>query len=92
MRLQLDESGRSVAKVLPLEANQDSVKFPTMLTMDGEDIYLIANSQKGNYDRFGLLRDKDKLEATRIYRLNVNAVKPQLDIEPFLKIGAGPEG
>ncbi|MEZ5464893.1 MAG: hypothetical protein R3F22_06690 [Lysobacteraceae bacterium] len=88
MRLQLDESGRSVAKVLPLEANQDSVSFPTMLTVSGEDIYLIANSQKGNYDRFGLLRDKAKLEATRIYRLDVSSVKPEMDIEPFLNIGA----
>lgn len=88
MRLQLDDSGRSVAKVLPLEANQADVNFPTMLTMNGEDIYLIANSQKNNYDRFGLLRDKGKLEGTRIYRLSVNSVKPEDDIEPFLNIGA----
>ena len=88
MRLQLDESGRSVANVLPLAANQESVSLPTMLTMDGEDIYFIANSQKGNYDRFGLLRNKEKLEGARIYRLNVNSVKPETDIEPFLNIGA----
>lgn len=88
MRLQLDDTGRSVAKVLPLAANLPDFDVPTMLTMNGEDIYLVANSQKGNYDRFGLVRDKDKLEGTRIYRLSVNSVKPQVDIEPFLNIGA----
>src|SRR5690606_22055526 len=88
MRLQLDGTGRSVANVLPLAANVAALDVPTMLAMAGDDIYLIANSQKGNYDRFGLVRDKDKLEGTRIYRLSVNSVKPETDIEPFLNIGA----
>ncbi|MCB1559738.1 MAG: hypothetical protein KDI75_01355 [Xanthomonadales bacterium] len=90
MRLQLDESGRSVAKVMPLAANQPDFDSPTMLTLAGDDIYLIANSQKDNYDRFGLVRDKRRLEGARIYRLDANSVKPEMDINPFLEIGSNP--
>lgn len=69
MRLKLTPDGRQVAGVHPLLANHPALTLPTMGTLDGDTYYFIANSQKANYDRFGLLRDKGKLESTRIYRL-----------------------
>lgn len=70
MRLELSPEGDSVVKVQPLEANNPEFGKPGLITMDGSMIYLVANDQKDNYDRFGLLRNKDTLEGTRIVRIN----------------------
>jgi sugar lactone lactonase YvrE len=72
MRLKLTPDGRAVASVHPLAANKPELTMPTLGTLAGNRFYLIANSQKGNYDRFGLLRDKDKLQATRIYEVDAD--------------------
>lgn len=69
MRLKLTPDGRSVAGLHPIEANKPELTVPTLGTLAGDKFYFIANSQKSNYDRFGLLRDKNKLEATRIYEV-----------------------
>jgi sugar lactone lactonase YvrE len=70
MRLILTPDGRSVASVHPIEANKPELALPTLGTLAGDKFYFIANSQKGNYDRFGLLRDASKLEGTRIYEVD----------------------
>lgn len=70
MRLIMTPDGRSVASVHPIEANKPELTLPTLGTLAGDKFYFIANSQKGNYDRFGLLRDAGKLEATRIYEVD----------------------
>ena len=70
MKLQLDDDGRNVAAVFPLEANKEALSAPTMVTVGDGALYVIANSQKANYDRFGLLRDREALEGTRIWKLD----------------------
>ena len=70
MRFELSPDGGTIAKIQPLEANNSHFGRPGLITMNGPMIYLVANDQKDNYDRFGLLRSKDKLEATRIVRIN----------------------
>ena len=70
MRLALTPDGRAVAGVHPIEANKPELTQPTLGTLAGDKFYFIANSQKGNYDRFGLLRDASKLEGTRIYEVD----------------------
>ena len=79
MRLELAADGRSVASVKPLEANKAPLTAPTDATLAGDRVYLIANSQKANYDRFGLLRDRDALEGTRIWSLDAGAFREDGD-------------
>jgi hypothetical protein len=71
MRLGLDDAGRNVVSVKPLAANQEALSLPTLATLSPDRIMLIANSQKPNYDRFGLLRDKNKLAGTVIYGIGL---------------------
>lgn len=72
MKLRLDPTGRVVEAVQPLEANKDVLSLPTAATLVDDKLLIIANSQRANYDRFGLLRDKNKLEPTRIYQVDIN--------------------
>ena len=70
MKLKLSADGRDVAAVFPLEANKDALSAPTMATVGDGKVFVVANSQKRNYDRFGLLRDRKALEGTRIWTLD----------------------
>lgn len=72
MRFGLSPEGDTITKVEPLEASNPQFGTPGDMAMDGATIYLMANDQKDNYDRFGLLKNKDKLEGTRILRLSAN--------------------
>lgn len=71
MRLKLADDRRSIAKVQPLLANLPDVTTPTLGTLAGDTFYFIANSQKGNYDRFGLVNDKNKIAGALIYQVDV---------------------
>jgi sugar lactone lactonase YvrE len=77
MRYTLAKDGRSIASVHPLDANQSALTMPTLGTIGGDTVYVIANSQKRNYDRFGLLIDRNKLEATRIFSSKADFKPPQ---------------
>lgn len=79
MRLALDSKGRMIESVKPLAANQEALSLPTLATLAGDEVMLIANSQKANYDRFGLLRDKDKLAGTVIYAVKAKPAEPSTD-------------
>jgi len=70
MRLLLAPDGRSFTGARPLAAGQEAFGLPTLATLAGDRMYLIANGQKHQYDRFGLPRKAEALEATRIYALN----------------------
>jgi hypothetical protein len=69
MRFKLDPTGRFIATVQPIEANKPELSLPTQGVLAGDALYLIGNSQKNQYDRFGLPRDRSKLEGARIYRI-----------------------
>jgi sugar lactone lactonase YvrE len=77
MLLHLSDDGRSIASVQPLAANNPNLTVPTLGTLDGKTFYVIANSQKDNYDRFGLVKDKDKLQGTRIFAVDATFVPPE---------------
>lgn len=70
MRFGLSAEGDTITKVLPLVASLPEFGRLGFATVHGEDVYLVANDQKDNYDRFGLLKKKDRLEATRILRFS----------------------
>jgi sugar lactone lactonase YvrE len=83
MRLKLTPDGRAIAGLYPLLANQPEMTVPTLGTLAGDKFYFIANSQKGNYDRFGLLRDQKLLEPTRIYEVDAGyEAKPTETVLP----------
>ena len=71
MRLKLDASGTRIASSLPLDAGHTQFEAPTRGVIEGDALYLIANSQKPMYDRFGLLIDKNKLQGVSIWKSNL---------------------
>jgi sugar lactone lactonase YvrE len=68
MRLKLDESGRKIVKAMPLDVNNAAFGLPTYGTTDGNSLYFVANSQKNDYDAYGVLKDESKLEPVRIFK------------------------
>jgi hypothetical protein len=71
VRAKLAANGRSIEAMQPLEASKPQLALPTLGTLGDDDrFYFIANSQKAAYDRFGLPRNKDSLEPTRIYAID----------------------
>lgn len=72
MKVLLSKDGKVIESYQPLDANQPALSLPTFATLDDDRLLVIGNSQKANYDRFGLIRDKSKLEATRIYQIDLN--------------------
>ncbi len=68
MRLKLSDDGRSVVAAMPLDVAQPAFTMPTLGAIAGDDLYFIANSQKGLYDKLGVLKNPDALQATRIFR------------------------
>ncbi len=71
MRLKLSEDGRSVVAAMPLDVAQPAFTTPTRGAIAGNDLYFIANSQKGLYDKLGVLKNSEALQATRIFRSNL---------------------
>jgi hypothetical protein len=80
MRLKLSADGRSVVAAMPLDVAQPAFTTPTVGAIAGNDIYFIANSQKGLYDKLGVLKDSDALQATRIFRSNLRFAWDQTGI------------
>ena len=72
MRLKLGADGKSIAGVQPLSANQPMAPHPTLATVDGDRLIFIGNSQKASFDRFGLPKNKDKLQPTTLVQLDLN--------------------
>ncbi|HET7780415.1 MAG TPA: hypothetical protein VFL07_17875 [Rudaea sp.] len=72
MRLKLSEDGRSVVAAMPLDVAQPAFTTPTRGAIAGNDLYFIANSQKGLYDKLGVLKNSEALQATRIFRSNLS--------------------
>ena len=79
MRFDLSPEGTTITDVVPLEASHPQFGTLGSATIDGATLYLVANEQKGNYDRFGLLRSKDKLEGTKILKINANPPPAETD-------------
>ena len=72
IRVHLSADGKSVTKMMPIDVANPAFKVPTYGTVVGKDLYFIANSQKNHYDKYGELKDKNALEAVRIFRSNMH--------------------
>ena len=71
IRLNLSKDGKSVTKMMPIDVANPAFGVPTFGTIAGNDLYFIANSQRNLYGKYGDLKDKDTLEAVRIFRSNL---------------------
>lgn len=71
MRLTLDKAGRKIEKAMPLDVANAAFGLPTYGAVDGDSLYFVANSQKNDYDAYGVVKDDSKLEPVRIFKSNM---------------------
>lgn len=68
MRLHLDKEGRKIERAMPIDVANPAFGLPTYGTIDADGLYFVANSQKNDYDAYGVLKDVSKLEGIRVFR------------------------
>ena len=69
IRYSLDSTGLAISSDEVLDANDPLVPEPTLMTVVGEKLYLVANSQWSRFDEQGHLPPADKLQAPLIAEL-----------------------
>ncbi len=84
LRLKLGQEGRVISEVQILSANHPEMDLPTLAATAGDDLFIIGNSQKHNYDRFGLLKDASKLKGTMVFKLDAGFSEAQPGYRPEL--------
>jgi sugar lactone lactonase YvrE len=89
MRLRLDDSGHKIMKVMPLDAANPAFDLPTYGTIEGDKLYFIANSQKNDYDAYGVVKDESRLEGTRVFRSDLRFAWDESVGRRILTIGSG---
>ena len=67
MRFKLSDDGRKIVSVQPLDANKPELELPTRGAIANDKLYSIANTQRDQYDRYGIPRDASKLKAPKVY-------------------------
>jgi hypothetical protein len=83
MRLKLSEDGSQILVGHPLEANQQALPLQVGAAMGKDaEFFLIGNSQRNQYDRFGLPRSREQLEGARIYRLQADFAMERTETRP----------
>ncbi len=71
MRLTLSPEGLSIVKVMPLDVANPAFELPTYGTIAGDQLYFIANSQKGLYGQFGTLKTGAEPKPVRVFSSNL---------------------
>lgn len=72
MRLTLDAEGTTVVHAQALDAAKPEFGTPTHGVVVGDRFWFIANSQRAQYDSYGIPKDESKLAAVHIYRSDLN--------------------
>ena len=70
VRLALSKDGRSIEKMMPIDIANPAFTFPTSGTLVGDELYFIADSQRGLYGQYGDLKHPDQLKAVQVFRSN----------------------
>ena len=68
MRLKLSPDGRGITGALPLDAAQPAFTAPTYGAIVDDHLFFIANSQKSQYDQYGLPLDATKLQPVHVFK------------------------
>lgn len=71
VRMKLDADGHAITSAEPIVSAQPEFGLPTRGAIADGKFYLIANNQRGHYDRYGIPRDEKKLEPTKIYTVDL---------------------
>lgn len=71
MRLKLNDDAHAILSADALASGKPEFELPTRGTVADGKFYLIANNQRGQYDRYGIPRDEKKLEATKIFAVDL---------------------
>jgi hypothetical protein len=78
LRLKLGANGRFIEQAQRISANQTELSLQVGATLNAEnELLLIGNSQREAYDRFGLPRNKDRLEGARIFKIRADSAMPE---------------
>jgi sugar lactone lactonase YvrE len=88
MRLHLGKDGRTIERAMPLDVANPAFGLPTYGTVDGDGLYFIANSQKNDYDAYGVPKDLAKLEDVHVFRSDLRFAWSEGGI--VTKVGATP--
>ncbi|PIV33757.1 MAG: hypothetical protein COS34_05960 [Lysobacterales bacterium CG02_land_8_20_14_3_00_62_12] len=82
MRLKLDASGTRITSSMPLDAAQPEFAAPTHGVLVDAALYFIANSQLGQYDRYGSPINQSKLADVKIWKSDARfALNKTLDAQ-----------
>lgn len=68
MRLRLDPTGHGVQTVMPLDAAKPEFAVLGNGAVAGNELYFVANSQRNEYDSFGVARDESWLQPVKVYK------------------------
>ncbi|AVP97737.1 hypothetical protein C7S18_11235 [Ahniella affigens] len=72
MRLKLRDDGAAVVQAVPVAAGRPEFTSLSQTATAGSDVYVISNSQKDQYDQYGIPRDVSKLEPVKIFKANLD--------------------
>ncbi|MCC6562338.1 MAG: hypothetical protein IT478_13345 [Xanthomonadales bacterium] len=72
MRLALDETQTRVTHAQALDAAKPEFGTPTQGVVVGDAFWFIANTQRGQYDRYGVPKDVAALKPVHVYRSDIN--------------------
>ena len=68
MRLKLNAEGRNVEAAMPLDAAKPEFAVLGNGAVAGNDLYFLANSQREEYDSYGVPKDANALQAVKVYK------------------------
>lgn len=72
MRLKLDSIGRSVQSVMPLDAAKPEFAVLGNGAVADNNLYFIANSQREEYDNYGIPREESALQQVKVYKSDMH--------------------
>jgi hypothetical protein len=83
VRLVMDAAGTTISAAQPLDVARPEWAAPTRGVVAGDKLYFVANSQRDQYDGFGIPRDAGKLEAVRVFESDpAQAINVQAEFKP----------
>jgi hypothetical protein len=71
MRLKLSADGRAIDNAMPLDVAKPEFVALGRGTVAGDHLYFVTNRQDELYDSQGVLTDRSKLQAARVFRSNL---------------------
>lgn len=84
MRFTLGKEGRSIVKVMPIDAANQAFELPTSGTMVDDKLYFLANSRKGYYDKYGVPKDDEATKSVEVFQSNARFAWNEAGITPKL--------